>query len=334
MTKDCFLKLTLLALVVGIHDVPYSFAEDTVTNIKNKIEQIKDNAAQGDDAFAVEQEEFEKMRAQLLEAEQQALAKAATETRPEALPETVTTETQKANHNETESNIVAGDGLDAAREAIANTDENYEILKEEHEKTLQQLAQTKAEAKKATAESANTASSINELKTRLSKMERELQETKNKLLVSETEIDRLTGIIKNQGRERAQLSTKSRIPADLDATAKMKKVETTSTENDDLTLTVVAEQSVLRAGPNQNETKLVEVDRGTRLRVDDRQGDWFRVTNRSGTRAWISAADVAFGPTGASSPSATVRIKPSSSTESDAAIEERALELIKSGAKK
>lgn len=328
MIKNRGITIPLFALFVSSLSViaSESIADETVANIKNKLEQIKDNAAEGDDAFSVEQEEFERMRAQLLEAEQQILAKTASE------PSAIIPQEETPSQN-TEELTVEGDGLDAAREAIANTDENYEILKEEHEKTLRELNKSKAIAKKASAEQASTENSVNEMKIRLAKLEQELQNTKNKLLVSETEIERLTSVIGNQGKARAQLSHKSKIPDDLAAKTAMNKPTMPSTESDELTITVVAEKSVLRTGPNQNETKLVEVERGTRLRVDDRQGDWFRVTNKSGTRAWISAADVAFGPTEASSPSVTVRIKPSNS-ESDSETEARAFELLKGGAKK
>lgn len=73
--------------------------------------------------------------------------------------------------------------------------------------------------------------------------------------------------------------------------------------------TVVSEKANLRTGPGADNSPLMSVTRGTRLVVETKQGDWYRVISPTGTRAWVSSDVVAFGPTSQSSPTRTVRIR-------------------------
>ncbi len=56
---------------------------------------------------------------------------------------------------------------------------------------------------------------------------------------------------------------------------------------DVMTLEVVAPKVNLRSGPGEENSPVMQVAQGTRLVVEERQGDWFRVITPTGTRAYI-----------------------------------------------
>ncbi len=62
--------------------------------------------------------------------------------------------------------------------------------------------------------------------------------------------------------------------------------------------TVVVDKAQLRTGPGKDNSPLMAVSKGTRLVIETRQGDWYRVVAPSGARAWVSSDIVAFGTSG------------------------------------
>ena len=58
-----------------------------------------------------------------------------------------------------------------------------------------------------------------------------------------------------------------------------------------------------------NDSPLMTVSKGTRLVVEKRIKDWYRIISPNGTRAWVNSDVVAFGPDSQSSPSRTIKIQ-------------------------
>ena len=94
-----------------------------------------------------------------------------------------------------------------------------------------------------------------------------------------------------------------------------------SGEGDMTGVTVTAEKANLRSGPGLNNSPLMTVPRGTRLVVERREGDWYRVVTPNGSRAWVTGAVVTFGAQDGWSPSSVVRVKSFDPNAEDAAFE-------------
>lgn len=81
--------------------------------------------------------------------------------------------------------------------------------------------------------------------------------------------------------------------------------------------TVTAEKAFLRTGPGKDNSPLMSVGQGTKLVVETRAGEWFRVITPTGTRAWVVSEVLAFSPDYSSRPTSTVRIRAYDSTIDD-----------------
>lgn len=160
-----------------------------------------------------------------------------------------------------------------------------------------------------------------ELSTKLQKSDLQVQEVskqletaKNRLMLAESEVERLAGSIEVRNRSAAMkfggTATNAVAPAQSLGVVAPAVQRTQSKASDDTPVaTVVAEKANLRTGPGADNSPLMSVTRGTRLVVETKQGDWYRVVSPTGTRAWVSSDVVAFGPNSQSSPTRTVRIK-------------------------
>jgi len=97
--------------------------------------------------------------------------------------------------------------------------------------------------------------------------------------------------------------------------------------------TVVSQKAHLRTGPGKDNSPLMSVSVGTRLAVETRQGDWYRVITPRGTRAWVAGEVIKFGSDASvsalseSSPEAPPHTSKSPSPGS--AAEDRAFDLLK-----
>ena len=66
----------------------------------------------------------------------------------------------------------------------------------------------------------------------------------------------------------------------------------------------------LRLGPGKNHSPLMSLRKGSRLAIEARQGEWYRVFAPNGQRAWIHASAVRFGEGAASlNDGSSVRMK-------------------------
>lgn len=148
-------------------------------------------------------------------------------------------------------------------------------------------------------------------------LRRELADAKSQLAAAEVEIARLSSIVQDASRARLSLPpTGSKL---FRATSKEYSAASAAPErttqapvvrhpqvaapnlNDDLQVaTISVDKADLRLGPGRNHSALMSLRRGSRLAVEARQGEWYRVFAPNGQRAWIHASLVRFGD-GASS---------------------------------
>jgi uncharacterized protein YraI len=156
---------------------------------------------------------------------------------------------------------------------------------------------------------------------RARELEQQLSEAKSQLSAAEVEINRLSGII--SGGARARLSARSaeaatRIPAPVvnneTSGARQKPILAAYEERRPIAAevappspsqslqvaTVAVDKAELRLGPGKNHSALMAIPRGSRLAVEVRQGEWYRVFAPTGERAWIQSSLVRFGEGAAS----------------------------------
>ncbi|MBN8547983.1 MAG: SH3 domain-containing protein [Deltaproteobacteria bacterium] len=161
-------------------------------------------------------------------------------------------------------------------------------------------------------------------------LSKQLEHAKNRLMLAETEVERLAGSIDARNRSAAMKfsgatnAAAGSAPASNVAPA-VQRSSISKASDDTPVATVIAEKANLRTGPGADNSPLMSVTRGTRLVVETKQGDWYRVVSPTGTRAWVSSDVVAFGPNSMSSPTRTVRIK-----GYDASVQSENFDLTKS----
>ncbi|MCX6115687.1 MAG: SH3 domain-containing protein [Proteobacteria bacterium] len=156
---------------------------------------------------------------------------------------------------------------------------------------------------------------------RITLLEQELQESRNEHSLAEVEARRLSTMV--DAKTRASLG-KYNVP--MPATYSQPVIETQKvaplphnipvdvkppSPNAELQIaTISVDKADLRLGPGKNNSALMSLRRGSRLAVEARQGEWYRVFAPNGQRAWVHASLVTFGE-GASSlnDGSSVRVK-------------------------
>jgi hypothetical protein len=145
-----------------------------------------------------------------------------------------------------------------------------------------------------------------------------LDETRNRLMLAETQVERLSAILENRNAKAIKTSpelTASKnqhyaqppinIIARRQTAVSQEPSQTLTKETSSISshkisdriganieipiATVVADKVNLRTGPGRDNSPLMSVSKGTRLAVETRVGDWFRVIAPNGTRAWIES---------------------------------------------
>lgn len=142
---------------------------------------------------------------------------------------------------------------------------------------------------------------------RIELLVKELEDTRNRLMIAETEVERLSSIIQERNRSKLasygtqakKVPLKPSQPAALAAPAlrpiAVNPAAESKIDNDMEIATVVVDKAYLRTGAGTNNSPLMSVGKGTRLAVEKRVGEWYRVISPAGTRAWVSADVVNFG---------------------------------------
>jgi len=186
------------------------------------------------------------------------------------------------------------------------------------ERRIQAAQVAKAAPKVTKAPPSEVRPQVNEQDTEIRNLKRELADSKSALAAAELEISRLSAII--QDASRARLSIGDSSPTLAKATqrslaqapvAKHVSVAAPSVQppaqaapsepSGDLQVaTISVDKADLRLGPGRNHSPLMSLRRGSRLAVEARQGEWYRVFAPNGQRAWIHSSLVRFGEGAAS----------------------------------
>ncbi len=145
---------------------------------------------------------------------------------------------------------------------------------------------------------------------KINELAKELENKKRQLILVETEVERLSEVIERKNRAELSSNHQSAMGTKTQKTMPVRRyVNEESSKPDMPIVTVVSNKANLRAGPSLKNSSLLEVSKGTRLVVETRQGNWYRVLAPNGKRAWVSSDVVNFGPTSNGQPSYTTRIK-------------------------
>ena len=147
-----------------------------------------------------------------------------------------------------------------------------------------------------------------------SELRQELEELRNRLIVAETEVSRLSAVLRSSNRSKLGYSSKKQLQktAAIAKSLKSKSVSPKISSDGSLsgeTAIVTVDKANLRAGPGTNNSPLMTVAKGTRLFVETREGEWYRVITPTNTRAWISSEVVTFGTARDGRPTKTLRVK-------------------------
>lgn len=188
-------------------------------------------------------------------------------------------------------------GGDFERNEIANSQSAKEL--EKSQQTVSRLQKNNNELK----------GKSDELRRALEAKTKELEETRNRLVIAETQVERLSSIIESQNKKKlssyfppsaSQSAVAPSLPQPSNGTARTvpqaQTVSQTRSADDSLIGVVVAKKAFLRSGPSKEDAPLMTVSNGTRLVVETRHGDFYQVITPTGSRAWISTDMLNFGP--------------------------------------
>jgi hypothetical protein len=157
-------------------------------------------------------------------------------------------------------------------------------------------------------ENASLRKEVDSLKSQVTKLEGDLRDTQQQLSVAETEASRLSSMVDAKARAslrqynvppppaaRAPVAALTQ-PAAIAPAPKAAADVKPPKPNVALEIaTITVEKAELRAGPGKNNSSLMTLRRGSRLAVEERSGEWYRVFAPNGERAWIHASLVSFG---------------------------------------
>jgi hypothetical protein len=133
------------------------------------------------------------------------------------------------------------------------------------------------------------------------RLQAELDQTRSRLLVAETEVERLNDVM--QARDSARVrQAQNYISED-----RLERFPGASTTGGGAQAQVTTDRSALRTGPDIKSTALFMLNRGTTVTIDTRRGEWYRIITPSGVRGWIAATQLAFHFTEADEDTSRVR---------------------------
>lgn len=151
-----------------------------------------------------------------------------------------------------------------------------------------------------------------EAEKKITELQGELDQAKMRLMVAETQVERLSKILEQQNDSIiSKYAPGSKSPGTKGAAARIPRVEKGSEEDlsfrDDLPVassaaatgaslaiaTVIRPMAILYSGPSEVSSKLQEAPSGTILTVEGSQGGWYRVITPEGVRAWVPASSIA-----------------------------------------
>lgn len=183
---------------------------------------------------------------------------------------------------------------------------------------LRVIQGTKTQSNIGKVSSSEISAPVKENDLEVANLKRELADVKSALAAAELEISRLSAMIQDASRARLSFgeisANSSAIPKkSLSQAAIVKQTAPSvaavhpapsapvSEPSGDLQVaTISVDKADLRLGPGRNHSALMSLRRGSRLAVEARQGEWYRVFAPNGQRAWIHSSLVRFGEGAAS----------------------------------
>ena len=135
-----------------------------------------------------------------------------------------------------------------------------------------------------------------ELQGKFSGLEQELVRVQNQLLVKQTEVEQLEKSDQREEKQPAPVSrrSKARVHKALSAPSKARE--------EVLVVTVNVPKANLRSGAGLEHSPIMQVKKGTRLMVEAKDGEWYRVLTPTGSRAYVKDDVVTRGTRSARAP--------------------------------
>ena len=142
-----------------------------------------------------------------------------------------------------------------------------------------------------------------------SELSSELDKTRARLMTAETEVDRLSALLEGQDRRSAERFSPgvARAPQRSNNTRDSSQISSGAASiapanapqvglGGELSIvTVAVEKAVARTAASRDSSPLMALNRGTKLIVESRSGEWLRVLTPAGVRVWVTADSVASG---------------------------------------
>lgn len=168
-------------------------------------------------------------------------------------------------------------------------------IKNERDGLSSKLKTTTKKLDSARSEKERLASKLSKRDSEISSLKSQLKKTRDRLMVAESQVERLSEIVDDQNKEHISRFSPSSSRIEKRPTRTTKPAPINHGIADMEIVTVAVSKAFLRAGPGKTNSPLMTVSRGTRLTVERKKGEWFRVIAPSGVRAWISNEVIAFG---------------------------------------
>jgi hypothetical protein len=237
---------------------------------------------------------------------------------PEAAP---VPRIQQESLNEAESLINEAAPIPQAKPKLTVAKEPQVVAKLARKDAPQKETTTKAaKASKSAVNAINALQdTLSQSENKVRDLERQLSEAKGQLAAAELEINRLSSIIQGNSRARLAVPTNSAAaavsnvaPQPVAKRALPAPAQPVSAPVDSVipklsadaidvqVATISVEKADLRLGPGKNHSALMSLRKGSRLAIEARQGEWYRVFAPNGQRAWIHSSLVRFGDGAAS----------------------------------
>lgn len=340
--KDIMRLGNLAILAICSWSIDLAFAQDDnfdVSELKQKVSEMQT----GRQSYSVIEADLEKTNKQLMDAESALLKQAESESLEEkdgvkkALEvKKVDAPTPKLQAVSNPAKSPGGNEKELARAAIENikpAEESANKIVKINLETSQALKDRERTIQKLNAEKNALERKLGGNSSKVERLVNELTETKSKLMLAETEVERLSQLLNQYTKEglshyaKINLKDSSPAPAPKKIAAKVSEPQRVI-EPDMLVATVMSDKAFLRTGPGKDNSPLMTVKKGTRLAVETRDGAWLRVIAPTGTRAWVDTEVVAFGANGQNTPTDTVEIKAYGGNSSES--EDAAFKLINS----
>lgn len=167
------------------------------------------------------------------------------------------------------------------------------------------------------AEVAQLQRDLGQARRQISDLSADLDKTRARLMTAETEVDRLSALLEGQDRRSAERfspgsgnneparssnrpASSARVNSQASVSAGMAPANAPQVgSSGELSIvTVSVEKAVVRTAASRDSSPLMALNRGTRLVVESRNGEWLRVLTPSGVRAWVTADAVSSGQAG------------------------------------